>query len=160
MQLNYIPLTKENLYKALLIAKEIFPYDSDDIELSYTRGLDNDSTWRSVKILEHYLVINSDTDEVVAITGIYQKNTHPLDEIWLSWFGVNPKFRRQGIGKKVLELTMNLARDRGYKHFNLWTSDWIDEVAAQKLYDDLGIKVYKSEPGDEYTTIYRSADLA
>ena len=32
------------------------------------------------------------------------------DEAWLAWFGILPKYRHKGYGKKLLEKTINLAQ--------------------------------------------------
>ena len=83
-------------------------------------------------------------EELVATIGIVDFDE--LDEFreltpWIAAFIVNPDFRGQGIGTRVLELLENRARSLGIKRLHLWTEDQADFygkrgyrlVAASKL---------------------------
>lgn len=161
MNLRYESLSKDNLEQGLLLGKIIFPHDYETLELAYKASLNLlDPRWGTRKIIEYYLVYD-EHDKLVAITGLYQWNDHAEDEVWLGWYGVSPKERGRGIGREVLNWTIQKAKKRGYRKFRLWTTTSEDEVIAQKLYESIGLKVYKEEENkkDGYTILYREMDL-
>ena len=71
-----------------------------------------------------------ETGAVCGTTGLY---TTPQDEheaAWLSWFCVDPKHRGQGIGKLLIEFSIEEARAANKKFLRLYTSDDENEAAA------------------------------
>ncbi len=164
MELRFEPLSYDRLQEALVLVKEVFPDHASHVEEVYNVSLRNDKSeeyWNTRKILEYWVVIDSTSSEVVAVTGLYQLVKHSLDEIWMGWYCVSPKMRGRGIGKKTLEWTIDEARKRGYKYFRLWTTDDPNEAAAQKLYDSAGVNIYQQELDKESgdTIFYRELKL-
>lgn len=83
--------------------------------------------------LDYYLVENDD-GETIGLTGIYAQNR---DEAWLGWFGILPKYRNNGLGRKVLTRTLELMRVLGYTTMRLY-SDPMADVYACELYASMG----------------------
>jgi GNAT superfamily N-acetyltransferase len=164
MSLKLEPLSKENLKEALELAQKLFPDYIDRIEKVYEVSLEKnmvDPYWKTRRILEYWVGVDTISGKIVVITGFYQKTEHDADEIWLGWFGVNPEIRGRGIGRQTLEWSINTARERGYKFLRLWTTTDPEEAIAQKLYDSVGLSVYKEEldkNGD--TILYRELKLS
>lgn len=65
--------------------------------------------------------------EAVGVTGIYAAND---SECWLGWFGVREEFRRRGLGGEILEATIRLMRDYGYKGCRLYTNKVVNAVSV------------------------------
>jgi ribosomal protein S18 acetylase RimI-like enzyme len=57
-------------------------------------------------------------------------------ECYLAELYVQPDHRGQGLGRALLEATMDLARERGANFMDLGTSE--DDVAARALYERMG----------------------
>ena len=127
--LRYIPMTSENIFEITKTQMEIFPSECGYFQYNYALNCRKDY-WK------YWLVY--DDNNIVAITGLYSDfDITETNSIWLGWFGVRPDYRRQKIGTKVLEFTINeaykLAKKYPIKYFRLYTS--IDENAtAQLLY--------------------------
>jgi GNAT superfamily N-acetyltransferase len=158
MNLSFEPLSGENLEEGIKLLYEIFPDDAQKAELAYRASIDPKSSyWKTRRILDYYLVMDKEVEKIVAITGFYQLDSHSEEEIWLGWYGVSVEFRGRGIGRNVLEWTINKAKGLGFKKFRLWTTDSPEEAIAQKLYESLGIKIYdkKQELDKSYITYYR-----
>lgn len=164
MHLRFEPLSYERLPEALELIKIAFPDNFSHVAEVYNISLKNDKKdpyWETRMILEYWTVIDSETDRVVALTGFYQLTEHSKDEIWLGWFCVDPLERGKGIGRKTLQWTIDEARKRGYAFFRLWTTTSPDEEIAQKLYDSVGLNIYKEEPDEKsgYTKMFREIRL-
>jgi GNAT superfamily N-acetyltransferase len=164
MNLRFEPLSYERLEEALALVSKIFPEYLGDIREAYEVSLKKDKTdpyWITDRILDYWVVIDNETEKIVATTGFYQLTEHSVDEIWMGWYGVDPEERGNGLGRKVLEWTVAEARRRGYECFRLWTTDDAGEVAANKLYDSVGLNIYKKEfiEKEGYTKFYRELKL-
>lgn len=161
MNLVFKPLSKDNLEEGLSLGRKIFPDDFETLELGYRASLNLvDPRWKTRKILDYFLVYD-DKNKLVAITGFYQWTKHSEDEVWLGWYGVDSEERGRGIGRQVLNWTIKSAKERGYKKFRLWTTACPAEAVAQKLYEDVGLKIYSTEkkPEEEYEIMYREINL-
>lgn len=77
-----------------------------------------------------------DDEDAVGITGIYHYSNDPTSA-WLAWFGVLPNKRRKHYGEKILEQTIQLARQEGFEKTRLYT-DAIGNAKAIKLYEKMG----------------------
>ncbi len=163
--LSFKPLTQDNIEEMLALVKVMFPNDENDAEAAekgYRASINSsDPRWNDRRVLKYWGVYD-DTDNLLAVTGLYNKiSEHAENEIWLGWYGVSPSMRGRGIGRRVLEWTLEAARKEGYRKFRLWTTTSPEEAAAQKLYDSIGIKIYKEERKEksEYVTLYREIEL-
>ena len=141
---NYIKVDKNNLMLATKIQMEIFPEESGYEHFLYTIKRNTD--------YEKYFLVYKDS-EVIGITGLYSnEDINETNSIWLGWFGVLEKYRSRGYGRKILEDTINMAKDLTKKHpikyFRLYTSE-IDEAIALPLYDSvMDIKEYYNNEDD------------
>lgn len=125
-----------NYEEAIKIQNEIFPYEDGTINI--LASLDRELFMEKTKIfyeddnVKYYIAyINN---EAVGITGIYH---YQEDEAWLAWFGILPQYRHKGYGEKLLEETIKIVKEQGYKTFRLYT-DKVENAKAIKLYEKLG----------------------
>ncbi|MCD4847410.1 MAG: GNAT family N-acetyltransferase [Candidatus Aegiribacteria sp.] len=112
-----------------------------------------------VSSLSNFWVAIDEDNNVVGTTGIYTYIKDENEAIWLAWFCVDPEQRGKGIGKKLIEYSINMAREYKKKYFRLYTSSDPNEAAAQNLYDKYGFKVIKRGKKLFYTRIYRELEL-
>jgi ribosomal protein S18 acetylase RimI-like enzyme len=66
-----------------------------------------------------------------------------FDKDWsyIRMLGVLPEYRGQGIGKKLTNICLDLARQRGEKTIALHTSDFMDD--ARHIYESMGFKILR-----------------
>lgn len=163
MNLSFESLSHENFDEAFKLATSVFPNQEKEIEIPYRGSLDPSSSyWNERRLVQYYIVKDVGTNKIVAVTGLYNRNDYPEDEAWLGWFCVDPSARGRGLGRKVLSWTMNKAKEMGYKRFKLYTSTDPNEVAAQNLYESVGLKIFKREPSEDWPDeeiLYREVNL-
>lgn len=76
---------------------------------------------------------------------------YPVDWSYIRLLGVDPAFRRMGIGRRLMELAIEAARRSGEKVLGLHTSTMMP--AARKMYDELGFSLIRELPpilGQQY----------
>jgi GNAT superfamily N-acetyltransferase len=170
--MNIVPLSQENLEETIAMINAVFPDDlhsANPPELGLRKSLSlwvNETSWHSITKgrdlarFDYWVVLDEITQKVIGLTGLYAFKD-AVNEAWLGWFGVAEIARGKGLGKKLLEWTMNKAREEGYTVFKLYTTTDPNEAAAQKLYENLGLKVVQEveEHGSQYKTLYRQCDL-
>ena len=66
------------------------------------------------------------------------------DSAWIAWYGILKEYREQGLGRELLQSTINLAASMGFKWIRLYT-DFIDYQNAIHLYEKEGFV------GEKYT---------
>jgi ribosomal-protein-alanine N-acetyltransferase len=67
-----------------------------------------------------------------------------LDEAHIATIAVHPDFRRQGIGKQLLQTGMQAAHAEGARIFHLEVR--AGNLAAQKMYSDFGYEIVGRRP--------------
>ena len=165
--MNIIPLQKKYLEETIKMVNEVFPADVNAMyspEKSFRLSLEyeeepellNKSYMRRIG----YWIMQDDTDEVIGVTGLYRRENDPSDLVWLGWYCVRADQRGKGLGRRLLEWTINIAREEGYKKLELYTSTDPNEARAQELYEKLGFKIVGEEKsGGAYKTLYREKIL-
>lgn len=151
-----IPITPDNLSLATEVAREIFPYE-----------VHADGFWPAKAYAEsiavnrprfkYYLVADGFSD-VVGITGHYPPDDDK-PELWLSWFGVRPSYRRGGYGARILHATHEIVARLGCYEFRLYSGDRDEERAVHRLYARLGYKMTGRGEVDGAPVLYFKIDL-
>ena len=121
--MNIVPLSKENLEETIKMVNEVFP---DDINAEYNPErsfriaikfieepelLEN----RQMKKIGYWIVLSDEGNEVIGVTGLYRRKNDPSDLVWLGWYCIRSDQRGNGLGRKLLEWTIEKARSGGYK---------------------------------------------
>lgn len=164
------PLSKNNLKGALQVLDKVFGTSEED-KWWYTRGFN--ASLKSKKYLamypdekplylKYFVAINKKTKKVLGTTGLYAYQKDWDDNAFSTgWFGVDPKYRDQGIGKLLLEFTIKKAKKLERKYLRLWTSDTPETETARKMYEKRGFVITKKEKikGKDYTTVYMELKL-
>lgn len=133
--LTYVQIDKDTLDIAYNIQKEIFPDDPDYDDL-YDKAINS--------LDDNCFFIVYFKNDLIGITGVDVYREYP-DTIWLDWFGILPKYRRNGFGEEVLLDTIEYCKKLNkYKSFRVETT-YYENRPAVFLYD----KVMKIK--EEYT---------
>ena len=136
-------ITNDNLEIACKIQNEIFP--EEDARANFIDCI-NKNPYR--KELDFYIAYLDDTP--IGVTGVYSYHEYP-DDAWLGWFGILKEYRKNGYGSIVLNKTIELAKEKGYKNFRLYTDEYAED--AHRLYTSHGFisEVYdRDDDKDEY----------
>lgn len=86
----------------------------------------------------HYFVIN-ENDTVVGWCDIVSRSTHPKQVGFLG-IGLLPEYREHGIGRKLIEISLADAKDKGFREIRLECRT--DNKRAIHVYKKLGFKKY------------------
>jgi ribosomal protein S18 acetylase RimI-like enzyme len=90
----------------------------------------------------------TDKDRIIGVAYLVPSG-HPTELFKADWsyirmVGVDPKYRGQGISKKLTQLCIDHARQNNEKTIALHTSEFMD--AARHIYESLGFKILKEIP--------------
>jgi RimJ/RimL family protein N-acetyltransferase len=100
-----------------------------------------------------------ETGAVLGTTGLYQYKRDAQEAVWVGWFCVDPKARGKGIGQKLIEHTICLAVQAGFRRVRLYTSTDPNEEAAQRLYEKNGFKEISRKKGLFATKLFREREI-
>ncbi len=116
--------------------------------------------WAGVAdFLDLWGAIDQRTDRLLGTTGLYTYTRDAAEAVWLAWFCVDPDVRRRGIGSRLLDFSIQEARNTGRQYLRLYTSDRPNEAAAQVLYESRGLEVVARKRRLFQTIIYRELRL-
>jgi GNAT superfamily N-acetyltransferase len=157
------PLSRQNLCAAQRLVDENFGhypwlhrrlfFSVSDPQFFYRWTL---SVGWQITSLSDWVALDTDTDRVIGTVGVYTYRKDNNEACWLSWFCVDSGFRALGIGKKLLQFAIQLARQAGKKYLRLYTSTHPSEATAQSLYEKSGFQI----TGRESERIYLELDLS
>ena len=142
-KINFKKIDFNNLELACQIQNKIFP--EEDGRQNFIEQINNDS-YR--KEQDYYIVYLE--EEAIGVTGIYSYHEYP-ENAWLGWFGILERYRNHGYGGIVLDKTIQLAMEKKYAKFRLYTDEFAK--SAHKLYKSRGMveELYDNpEDKDEY----------
>jgi len=164
--IEIVRLDAASAQQASRFTAKIFPYLFHQVYLSFWCYPCMDSTL--AKKMLRVVGISSITDfwaavdengEIRGVIGLYSYIKDEDEAAWVSWFCVDPKARRQGIGQRLLGHAVEQARARGMKYVRLYTSTLANEAAAQFLYEKNGLRLCKEYNLLLYKKLYRELKL-
>lgn len=166
-QIRIVPLSPATLKQALALITSTFrltPEEAPSAELEESvepgrhtallaeKGISDPRYWVA---LYH--------GHVAGVTGIYFSPADRDEAVWGGWTVYEPKFRTSVSRAKVLLIQKMVieASATGKRLLRLYTSTAPEEAAANRLYDRVGLKVYKTESLEDGsgTVLYRQAEL-
>ncbi|HEU4347965.1 MAG TPA: GNAT family N-acetyltransferase [Actinoplanes sp.] len=101
----------------------------------------------------HYYLVAVQDERVAGYAGLAIVDHH---ESWVQNLAVRRDAQKRGIGRALLEATMEAARERGATHIDLTTS--VDDTAAIGLYESSGFTNNEGDP-DGPSMIYYEREL-
>lgn len=136
--LKFEKVTKNNLKLAIKIQNEIFPTENGALNLTASTDENFKKETYGKNARESLIFwICKNNNIPIGITGIYVYSQYPQDA-WCGWYGVLPKYRKQGHGKEIFLWTISKAKNMGLKNFHLYT-DLEDNKIAVGLYRSVGM---------------------
>jgi ribosomal protein S18 acetylase RimI-like enzyme len=72
--------------------------------------------------------------QVVGVSGLYRQPGMPATVCWVGWFGIRPRFRRQGLGTRAMHSLWDFARSIACQELRVYTGSS----------DDIAVRFYKS----------------
>src|SRR5438874_1567814 len=105
------PLTEESLLEAQVLAAKLFPWENEHREAlaAAVGGCDAAGFLASHGLQNVRVWCVMDAGRVVGLASLYEYRSAP-DEVWLAWFGLAPEVRGLGLGSKLLDRVIALAR--------------------------------------------------
>lgn len=80
-------------------------------------------------------------DEIIkGLAGLHHYVWGPKENVWLSWFAVDPECQGQGIGQELLLAIEETARGMGYTKFLVETYEHADFDKARAFYTTNGFE--------------------
>jgi ribosomal protein S18 acetylase RimI-like enzyme len=79
-------------------------------------------------------------ESIRAVVGLHYYNWGPRENIWLSWFAVDPPFQNQGYGTALLRSIIAEAQTKGYSRMLIETYDSNDFQKAITFYHNRGFR--------------------
>lgn len=143
--MELVLVDKSNYNEAIEIQKSIFPLEDGTINI--LASIDRELFMKTTGLyyiddhVKYYLAIKD--GKYVGITGLYYYDID-RESAWIAWFGIIDEYRNKGMGRELLENTIELALSKGFKYIRLYT-DYIDNHDAIKLYEKCGFT------GEKYT---------
>jgi ribosomal protein S18 acetylase RimI-like enzyme len=101
---------------------------------------------------EDHILLAGDPPEGFAIVRLRPSVTTPGLESYLAELYVVPARRRHGIGRALLDASIELARSEGADHMLLGTGE--DDAGARALYESFGFSNREGGPDGPYTFFY------
>ena len=77
--------------------------------------------------------------DVVGVSGLYRQPGMAQTVCWIGWFGIRPRFRRQGFGKRAIYALIDFARHLAVEE--LWVYTGSSDDIAVNFYRSLGFEV-------------------
>src|SRR3989338_7273989 len=118
--MKFVEISDKNFRVAIKIVRSCFKSKAYQKEVAWFYKTRMHGDWKKTAYLLHYFVVYENR-KPIGITGLYQLNKGD-NEFWMGFFGVIPKERKKGLGRKILEKTIYMAKKRGCKKFSMWTS--------------------------------------
>jgi len=149
-----VPLTRENLPAAVAAGKDGFRYGwpflnpARDFKASLdplAQAARAGSMDPTVEMNARYWLAVDKDGKVLGTTGLYETGRDKSEAAWMGWMSVRDAYRGQGIGKRLVDFSIDQAKADGKQYLRLYTSTYKGEAAAQSLYDREGIKLVGSE---------------
>ena len=162
------PLSWKNLRSALNLLNRVFSREAQGGErpaIFFTASICSVGRlllkWKGYTFIQYWVARDSETGAVIGTVGIYTKADDD-EAYWGGWMCVDPKARGKSLGMALSYRAMVEAGKRGdRKYVRLYTSTDPNEAAAQVMYEQMGLTVYKEEdePGTGYKRLYRQGEL-
>lgn len=149
MNFRYRHGTKKDLQELKNLAiKSWTPFKeqlTEDNWDSLNTRISNDKTYTELIDQSTCIVCVSDNDDIIGMAFLVP-NGNPTDIFEKEWsyirlVSVDPKFGGQGIGRKLTNMCIDIAKQNGEKIIALHTSEIMNN--ARHIYESLGFRILK-----------------
>ncbi|MDZ4165034.1 MAG: GNAT family N-acetyltransferase [Smithellaceae bacterium] len=161
-------LSWRNLRSALNLLNRVFPREAQAGErpvVFFTASLCSVGRfllkWKGYPFVRYWVARDNETGAVIGTVGLYTKADDD-EAYWGGWMCVDPEARGKSLGMMLAYRALVEAIKMGdRKYVRLYTSTDPNEAAAQIMYDQMGLQVYRveDESGTGYKRLYRQIEL-
>lgn len=166
------PLSYETLDQAINLVDRIFPFQInsqiENASMVFRASLEKNNSFNrnllekmQITDANYWVAIDNNSKKVVGTTGLYSYQEDENQAYWLGYTCVDPDFRGQGIGSKLVDFAITKARQSDKQFLRLYTSTYPDQAVAQILYEKRGFRITREESIEEsnFKMIYRELKL-
>lgn len=84
--------------------------------------------------------VYKDGGKVQGLVGLHHYSWGPRENVWLSWFAVDPAMQGRGVGKAMMAFIEDEAREKGYKKLFVETYEGAGFEKAHRFYAGVGFE--------------------
>jgi len=149
------PLTADTLNNAIMLRDKVFSdlknYEKETLQASLDKYTYQEC-WKKNELtsMQYFIMLDTTKDEIIGLTGIYSEEGDSDDMCWLGWFCIDKEYRRQGLSKKLLDFSIERAKQLNKKYLHLYTYDSREYIPAMKLYEKYHFIIYDRDKKDIY----------
>jgi len=149
------PLNVNTLDDASELRDRVFPdlqtHERDTLSASLYKDKYKEC-WRINELtsLEYFVMIDTEKNNVIGLTGIYTEVKDNENACWLGWFCLEESYRGQGLSNDLLEFSINIAKQKNKKYLHLYTSDSTSYIPTIALYKKYHFTIYDRDGRDIY----------
>lgn len=135
------PLSHEKLTMANKLRNSVFQYLSKEEKLTLDASLDPSmyvEVYQALSITSLTYWIAELDDVMVGLVGLYEEKDDALDTYWLGWYCVDPAYRGQNIGKKLIAFAIHEAKMNAKRYLKLYTTVHDAYGVARMQYEKIG----------------------
>ena len=111
----------------------------------------------------HYFIY-PEGNGVKGLVGLHHYPWGPEENVWLSWFAVDPGFQEQGLGRALLASVQKLAVEMGFSKLFVETYSQGEFQKARRFYEAKGFKkaghIKDYLPGSHDMIVYKKKLVA
>lgn len=164
--IEIVPLSKDTIQEGLFLLQKVFhtfmgeedPYYWFKVSLEPEKNK-KVMLKRGVSEVRYFIVKDKTNNKIIGTTGLYHLTKDPKDTVWLGFYCLDSEYRGRGLGKEVLQWTIEKAKKEGNTTLCLYTTPNGDLAVAQVIYDKFGFITTKTEEKDGETIIYKELKL-
>ncbi|QOP45887.1 GNAT family N-acetyltransferase [Sulfurimonas paralvinellae] len=149
------PLTVETINQTVILRDKIFSdlksYEKETLQASLDKN-NYEECWKKNELtsMQYFIMLDTTKDKVMGLTGIYNEAEDTSDMCWLGWFCIDKEYRGQGLSKKLLNFSIDRAKELNKKYLHLYTYDSREYIPAMKLYEKYHFTIYDRDERDIY----------
>ena len=129
--------------------KEDIPWAVDLIRIAMNQ---DEADWASKTMHFHFSCAENSLDDgryyfvwqndskVLGIVGLHQYYWGPKENVWLGWFALDPNLHGKGLGSRLFDEMVSLAKGLGFKKMFIETYISPTFEKARKFYQNKGFK--------------------
>ena len=153
-----VPLSHITLKEAENLRDRIFKDDLEDIEKGLLLASLNTTQYKKIceenelRTISYWVAKDITSGKVIGLTGIYTEDED--ESCWLGWFCIDEEYRGKEFGKKLLEFSIEQAKNMGKKYLHIYTYKAKRFKTAIAMYKQYGFVEYQEKRDNDTHAIY------
>ena len=147
------PLTADNLNNAIRLRDKTFldlkSHEKETLQASLDKS-NYEECWNKNQItsMQYFIMLDTVKNKVMGLTGIYDEKGDHKNMCWLGWFCIDEEYRGHALSNKLLEFSIDRAKQLNKEYIHLYTYDSEEYNPAMKLYEKYNFTQYKKDKKD------------